>query len=133
MNRLHQDIDELDRMVDTDAPKDAIRSQIRLIGREVAALETDYASLSEQHAQLQAAQAPPIADPPLEHRRGLYYAASDPIPFCPHCWEAWHRRIHLSGPVPLFDSAMERWDCYTCQTTYAAKPDENFLPNPRKT
>src|ERR1039457_6714810 len=137
MNRLQQDIDELDRMVDTDAAKDAIRSQIRLIGPEVAALETDYASLAEQYAQLQAAEAPtPTTEPLLEHRRGLYYAADDPIPLCPHCWEAWHRRIHLSGPAPLFSSEIERWDCHTCGMDYVAKPNENFLarrPDIRRT
>ncbi len=126
MSRLQQDIDDLDRMVDTDAAKDAIRSQIRFIAREVAALEADYASLGEQHAQLQAAEAS-SADAALEHRRGLYYADDDPTPLCSHCWEAWHRRIHLSGPVPLFASEVERWDCHTCGMTYSAKPNENFL------
>jgi prefoldin subunit 5 len=40
-------------MVDGDTPKDAIRSQIRLIAREVAALEADYASLAQAHSELQ--------------------------------------------------------------------------------
>jgi DNA-binding MarR family transcriptional regulator len=59
MASLQQDIDDLDRMVDTGAQKDAIRSQIRLISREVATLEADYASLAEHHAKLKAAQTPP--------------------------------------------------------------------------
>jgi cell division protein FtsB len=50
---LQEDIDDLDRMVDTDAAKDAIRSQIRLIGREIAALEADYSQLVDRHSQLQ--------------------------------------------------------------------------------
>ena len=57
MKTLHEDIDDLDRMVDTGAQKDAIRSQIRLIAREVAALETDNARLVESHSQLQEALA----------------------------------------------------------------------------
>ena len=57
MKTLQEDIDDLDRMVDTDAPKDAIRSQIRLISREVAQLETDYARLAEAHEKLQAEKA----------------------------------------------------------------------------
>jgi hypothetical protein len=56
MPSLQQDIDDLDRMVDTGAAKDAIRSQIRLIAREVAAFEADYASLAEAHAKLKASQ-----------------------------------------------------------------------------
>jgi hypothetical protein len=53
MPTLQADIDDLDRMVDTGAQKDAIRSQIRLIAREVAALEADYANLAQAHANLQ--------------------------------------------------------------------------------
>jgi len=57
MKTLHEDIDDLDRMVDTDAPKHAIRSQIRLIAREVSALYADYTSLAEAHAKLEKAHA----------------------------------------------------------------------------
>ena len=49
MKTLQEDIDDLDRMVDTGAAKDAIRSQIRLIAREVAALEADYSRLEQSH------------------------------------------------------------------------------------
>ena len=66
MANLQQDIDDLDRMVDTGAQKDAIRSQIRLIAREVAALEADYASLAEHHAKLKASQTPPSVGAPPE-------------------------------------------------------------------
>jgi hypothetical protein len=54
MKTLQDDIDDLDRMVDTGAQKDATRSQIRLITREVAALQADYANLAEEHTRLQA-------------------------------------------------------------------------------
>jgi len=51
MSKLQGDIDDLDRMVDGNAAKDEIRSQIRLISREVAALEAafqaDYGRLTE--------------------------------------------------------------------------------------
>lgn len=57
MKTLQEDIDDLDRMVDTGAQKDAIRSQIRLISREVAALQADYSSLAEAHAKLEEAKA----------------------------------------------------------------------------
>jgi hypothetical protein len=52
MKTLQEDIDDLDRLVDGNAQKDAIRSQIRLISREVAALQTDYSSLAESHSNL---------------------------------------------------------------------------------
>ena len=133
MSSLQQDIDDLDRMVDTDAAKDAIRSQIRLIAREVSTLQADFARLEQEHQELQASQTPTPSQPPLQHLRGVYYASGDLVPFCPYCYETDNRRIHLSGPVALFDSTMERWDCHTCNTAYGAKPNENFLPRPRKT
>ena len=55
MRTIHEDLDDLDRMVDGDAQKDKIRSQIRLISREVAALEADNARLAQGHAETKAA------------------------------------------------------------------------------
>ena len=52
MKTLQEDIDDLDRMVDTNAAKDAIRSQIRLIAREVATLQAENASIYQAHAEL---------------------------------------------------------------------------------
>ena len=52
LKTLQEDIDDLDRMVDGDAQKAAIRSQIRLISREVASLETDLAHVIKSNEQL---------------------------------------------------------------------------------
>jgi len=137
MTRLQQDIDDLDRMADGSAAKDAIRSQIRLIGREVAALEADYARLAEEYAKLQASQPPPLADMPVdsfEPRRGLYYKLGDAIPFCPICWDTSNgsKKIHLSGPVPMMDETIEYWECHICDKDFSAKPRENFLAKPAR-
>ena len=130
MSRFAQDFDDLERLIDGNAAKDEIRSQLRFIAREVAALEADYTRAIEEHQQFQLAQAAVSREEPLQHLRGVYYASDDPVPFCPHCYEAGSgKRIHLSGPVPMHDTTMKRWDCYTCDTVYAAKPGENFLPH----
>ena len=131
MSSLQKDIDDLDRMVDTDAAKDAIRSQIRFVAREVAALEAEYFSLAERYAALSSPLAQP-AEEPLRHIRGLFFASGDPIPFCPRCWEAAGRRIHLSGPIPMFNPEIEHWECHTCHSAYSAKPNEPFLPVSRR-
>ena len=55
MRTLQQHIDDLDRMVDNGAEKSNIRSQIALIGREVAVLEINYARVEEAHTKLQEA------------------------------------------------------------------------------
>ena len=51
MPTIHEDIENLDRLVDGGAAKDEIRSQIRLIDREVAALEAENAGLIEAKTQ----------------------------------------------------------------------------------
>ena len=55
MNTIQDDLNDLDRMVAGSATQADVRSQIRLIAREVSALEADYASLAESHAKLQQA------------------------------------------------------------------------------
>jgi hypothetical protein len=134
VSNLQKDIDDLDRMVDTGAAKDAIRSQVRFIAREVAALEADYSSLAEQYAALQQSQSSPAAQPAedLAHIRGLFYASGDPVPFCPRCWEAARRRIHLAGPIPMFNPEIEHWECHTCNAGYSAEPNQTFLPVSRR-
>lgn len=57
MRTLDEHLDDLDRLVDGNGSKAEVRSQIALIGREVAALEADYARLAEAHTKLQAAKA----------------------------------------------------------------------------
>ena len=126
MSRISQDFDELERLINENAEKDDIKSQLRFVVGQVATLEAQYATLEQEHAKLQAAHA-------LEHRRGVYYASGDPVPFCPNCYEASAgKRIHLYGPVPLMGAKAERWDCYTCNTAYAAKPGENFMPHKKR-
>jgi len=59
MKTLSEDIDDLDRMVDGGIyTKDAIRSQIRLIGREAGVLQAERDNLAdaEVHAQTRDAQ-----------------------------------------------------------------------------
>lgn len=50
MKTITQHLDDLDRMIDAgNTPKHELRSQVAFIGREVAALEADYARLAEAH------------------------------------------------------------------------------------
>ena len=133
MSRISQDIEELERMLRDGAEMDSILAQVRFIAGQIASLEAQYATLEQEHTELQQSQPTSSPEPPLEHVRGIYYATGDSVPFCPRCYEASEgARRHLFGPVPLFNREVERWDCYTCETVYAAKPGENFLPHPRK-
>jgi hypothetical protein len=68
MPTLQESIDALDRMIDGQASKPELRSQIAFIGREVAALEADYSHLSQDHATLQEAQLARDDDVAVENR-----------------------------------------------------------------
>ena len=46
----------------------------------------------------------------------FYYADGDPTPFCPRCWEADKKAIHLEGPHHVM--AGPRWDCHECKRYY---------------
>jgi len=63
----------------------------------------------------------------LQYQRGLYYSPEDPVPFCPHCWETNQMKIHLSGPIPMSNPQVERWECHTCDKAYTATEGQNFL------
>lgn len=56
------------------------------------------------------------------HSRLLYYAATDPTPFCPYCFEKDEKLLHLS-PVELANSeeGRARWNCFNCYHSYFAK------------
>ena len=71
MKTLQEDLDDLDRMVDAGAAKDAVRSQIRLIAREVAALQADYSSLAQIHEELHAGLEEKIATLQERDKKGL--------------------------------------------------------------
>jgi hypothetical protein len=51
MRTLLDDVDDLDRMVDSGAEAEKILSQIRFIAREVAELEADYSALAQTLAK----------------------------------------------------------------------------------
>jgi hypothetical protein len=51
MRTLLDDVDDLDRMVDSGAATEKILSQIRFIACEVAELEADYSSLAQSLAK----------------------------------------------------------------------------------
>jgi len=62
MATLQEHLDELDRMVvgGTNIPQ--IRSQIAFIGREITALDADYARFIDAHTQSEQATAKALAD-----------------------------------------------------------------------
>lgn len=108
MTRLLQDIDDLDRMVDTGAQKDAIRGQIRVIERQVAALEADYASLAENHTNLQTSQPVPLSDSPAEK--------------CPFCKRATLELVEIkASPNPHFAMMGFKQRYYKCSNPSCGK------------
>lgn len=53
----------------------------------------------------------------MEFRMPFYYKGEDPHPFCPKCWEANRKAIHLKGPIN--DQMMgTSYHCYECKNTF---------------
>jgi len=51
----------------------------------------------------------------LSFQAPFYVADGDPVPFCPRCWEADRKPVHV---VKIFGGARTRWDCVECRRTY---------------
>jgi len=49
----------------------------------------------------------------LKYSHPFYYATEDAIPYCPRCWEAERKAIHLKD-----DWNKRRWECYSCKNVY---------------
>jgi hypothetical protein len=122
MTRLQDDIDALDRMVDGGSPKDAIRSQIRLIEGQVTALEADYARLSGDHTELQAAHTKLQAaqqTPPAEV----------PAEVCPFCRKRTAQLIQIKpSPIATLASIGAKQGYYHCSNGRCCKNFDKPLP-----
>jgi hypothetical protein len=44
----------------------------------------------------------------------FYFSGEDPQPYCPRCWEADCKAIHLTGP----DGMDESYECPECERVY---------------
>jgi hypothetical protein len=58
----------------------------------------------------------------LTFRAPLWYAADDPVPYCPICWETQRKAIHVDGPMNV--AAGTRYDCLSCKNTFIANRRE---------
>ena len=49
-------------------------------------------------------------------KKPFYYQDKDPHPYCPKCWEADKKAIHLDGPSRIERS--QRYDCQNCKNHF---------------
>jgi hypothetical protein len=131
--KLIEHLEHVLGLVEQSAPYSEIKGSLLAMREEIEGYEqaaSNQVALAKENAALKASLSPPLAGAPPDSfscLRGLYYQAGDSIPFCPKCWEASGRKIHLSGPVPMMDTTIEYWECHTCDKDYDAKPGQNFL------
>lgn len=52
----------------------------------------------------------------LHFESPFYYSGDDPVPFCPKCWEADKKAIHL--PPPHHVTSGPRYDCVECKSIF---------------
>jgi hypothetical protein len=88
----------------------------------VLALQQERLSLQNRIAELETGSR---EEKRFQHIRGLYYQDGDTIPFCPQCYEATQKNVHLFS-VEMFDPDIEGWRCNFCRISYTAKPGEPF-------
>jgi transposase-like protein len=57
----------------------------------------------------------------LTFRSPLYYATNDSTAYCPRCWEAERKAVHLIRRDPTKYDGIQYWDCLSCRNTYESK------------
>lgn len=90
--------------------------------KHVLSLQTQALAMQEENRQLrervkELEQALQFAKE-LRFEGPFYYAPDDKVPFCPRCWEADRRAIHLKS-----DWNGRRWECYQCTNVYLLDND----------
>lgn len=69
----------------------------------------------------------------LTFRNSVYYHGDDPVPYCPRCWEAERKAVHLRGPNSVL--AGTRFDCVECKNLFITErrePDPTPQPPRRR-
>ena len=96
-----------------------LMKQIVDLQNEVFELQQNNLRLQKELSELQRsteAESAMISSPPLNY----YYRHDDPVPFCPTCWEANRKPIHLP-PAEPWNGGVRR-DCRVCNQTYWEEP-----------
>jgi hypothetical protein len=103
--------------------------------RKIVDLQAEVVELSTQNFELQKRckelQEELSRKQNLQHRRSIYYAEGDSIPFCPYCWESDSKLTHLFC-VAMTNPELECWECSVCRHSYSAKIGHDFTPRKRK-
>jgi len=63
----------------------------------------------------------------MTFRPPFYFQEGDSQPFCPKCWEADRKAIHLDGPSDVL--AGPRYDCPNCKNHFIY-PRRSHIPAP---
>jgi len=58
----------------------------------------------------------------MNFKEPFYYQESDKTPYCPACWEAKEKTVHVTFIFDRTDAT--RWDCPSCKHTYMVRKNE---------
>jgi hypothetical protein len=108
-------VDNLEEVADIIKKAGDIELYRKIVKLEGAIIELtrEKMKLEEQNADLQKLL---NAKQEMKFNKPFYYQENDPHPFCPQCWEADKKAVHLDGPQEVV--AGPRYDCPSCRNTF---------------
>jgi hypothetical protein len=97
--------------------------------RRITGLEGEVIDLTRTNQRLQLEndelKAKVSAKLEMKFRAPFWYVDGDDVPYCPRCWEAEARQVHLHGRV----ADGSRFDCLNCKNIfYRDRPNDTEGP-----
>jgi len=71
---------------------------------------------AEQKRQIESLERQLAFNKSLRFESPFYFADGDPVRYCPRCWEADRKSVHL--PPPMQVASGTRYDCVECDKMY---------------
>jgi hypothetical protein len=92
-----------------------LEAQEKIMELREAVLELQEEN-TEQRRRIEALEQQLAFHKALRFDSPFYYAEGDSVPFCPRCWEADKKAVHLPPPQELMSGT--RYDCIECDKMY---------------
>jgi hypothetical protein len=97
--------------------------------KKIVELEGEIINLSQNNNELLKSIKELKDQIQLEHnlvfKPPFYYAPNDEVPYCPKCWEADHRAVHLTDPTKDLVTGKIFYKCKVCNESFGQPGSDN--------